>query len=117
MLEYTYPDGLGTGGTFTDGDTFSQDSIQTIIDEVVARTRADENNRIIKLLGEQPHHNSSSDFAEPCWCDYSYGDAITIIKNCSIYNSIIHTKADNVINNTESKSVARRLAIENGEHK
>jgi len=49
-IEYTYPDGLGSGGTFTDGDVFTRESVQTIIDEVVAKTRADENKRINKLL-------------------------------------------------------------------
>ena len=50
LLEYTYPDGLGTGGTFTDGDQFSQETVQTIIDNVVATTKADTEQRIIKLL-------------------------------------------------------------------
>ena len=50
LLEYTYPDGLGTGGTFTDGDQFSQETVQTIIDNVVAVTKAGTEQRIIKLL-------------------------------------------------------------------
>jgi hypothetical protein len=55
ILKYPYPDGFGSGGTFTDGEIFSQDSIQIIIDEVVAKTRADENSRSSKLLETLSH--------------------------------------------------------------
>lgn len=53
MLEYTYPDGSGMGGTFTDGDDFSQETVQSIIDNVVATTQADTEARIIKRLEGQ----------------------------------------------------------------
>ena len=36
---------------------------------------------VVKLLTEQPHHMTNDDiYPEPCWCDYSYGDAIALIK-------------------------------------
>lgn len=53
LLRYTYPDGSGTGGTFTDGDQFSQESIQTIIDNVIAYVQSDERNRAIRIVSKQ----------------------------------------------------------------
>lgn len=53
LLEYTYPDGSGTGGTFTDGDQFSQESIQDIIDNVIAYVQSDERNRAMRIVSKQ----------------------------------------------------------------
>jgi hypothetical protein len=53
FLRYTYPDGSGTGGTFTDGDQFSQESIQTIIDNVIAYVQSDERNRAIRIVTKE----------------------------------------------------------------
>lgn len=53
LLQYTYPDGAGRGGTFTDGDQFSQESIQTIIDNVIAYVQSDERNRAMRIVSKQ----------------------------------------------------------------
>ena len=51
-IEYTYPDGVTIGGTFTDGDTITSNAdFQAIIDKVIANTRAEQN--LIKMKGNK----------------------------------------------------------------